>query len=207
MRFQGWYYKEGLPATMGLEGKQIWPVLVTLAHDVIKPVDYWAAAYRDPFDPAGFRAWLRGIFSPPRRYDIGEGYGFSQLWPWAGLLTFRYLKLYAHDVGPLYQDPALSTLEGAREFDHVKNVLAAVIRTEFLEQDFVAALSSLGLQPSAEQRQQILAFERAPTNTSHHAPTAQYYDDETSALVANRERLIIEKYNYRPPTCPKAAPR
>ena len=29
--------------------------------------------------------------------------------------------------------------------------------------------------------------------------TADYYDDETKELVANREKLIINKYNYKFP--------
>jgi hypothetical protein len=37
------------------------------------------------------------------------------------------------------------------------------------------------------------------TNVSERRPARYYYDDETMALVAGRERYLIEKYGYHPP--------
>ena len=46
----------------------------------------------------------------------------------------------------------------------------------------------------------ITYIDKKKTNVSLRSlTTADYYDDETKELVANREKLIINKYNYKFP--------
>ena len=46
-------------------------------------------------DDAGlFRKWLKLLLSAENRFDIGEGYGYSPLSRHAGLLTYRYFRLF-----------------------------------------------------------------------------------------------------------------
>lgn len=69
---------------------------------------------------------------PERRFDFGEGYGYSPLRSFTGILTFRYFRLYARNLlWPWF--PGILNLEELRRYDSENNVLDYVIRTESFE--------------------------------------------------------------------------
>ena len=60
------------------------------------------------------------------------------------------------------------------------------------------ALENAGYAISPNQRE--IVFSRKKTNTSVHAQnTAEYYDIETNQIIIERERFIIDKFNYQSP--------
>ena len=193
------YLREQLPAEMGLGGFPVGTMLRQLAADVVKPVDRWRAAYRDSKDPAAFRSWLRLMMDPARRFDIAEGYGFSPVSAWAGVLTYRYLKLFTNLDDALYHDRRLGTFEGARRAWAESRTVGHVIRNEHLVEDLLEALTLAGYELNAEQRNALLASRDVRTNRSERLGTAHYYDAESVALVAGREALIIAEHGYTPP--------
>ena len=170
-----------------------------LCHDLVKPVGRWRDVYRDPEDATAFRQWLRLIMDPGRRYDVGEGFGFSPVSSRFGLLTYRYLKLFT-DLGPLlYVDSGLRNLDGLRDVWNARHQVDFVIRNENLETDLLDALAAAGCQVSDSNRAALLEARTRKTNTSRRRETNYYYDQETSALVAEREALVVGNHGYVPP--------
>jgi hypothetical protein len=68
-------------------------------------------------------------------------------------------------------------------------------RVESLRSDLLAFLDRLGIGGDPSLRAYI--EEAAPRNASRHASIRDYYSEELAALVAHRERTVIERFGYR----------
>ena len=68
---------------------------------------------------------------------------------------------------------------------------------ETLREDFLAFLIKLGTEPGREERSALLASPKL--NTTAHGDVGAYYDSELSALVAAKDRLVLEHHHYDPP--------
>lgn len=67
-------------------------------------------------------------------------------------------------------------------------------RFERLETDFLAIMQDLGVAEAEDMR---TSFGDAPRiNASRHSHYSRYYDDELRQLIAQRERELIERYDY-----------
>ena len=165
--------------------------------ELLKPVSVWLETYSDSEDVYSFRKWLKMIYSPARKHDIGEDYGLSSVSCFAGLLTYRYLRLYSRDISYLYSNKRFGNFNELREYELENNVLDFTIHTESLEEGFIQILRRAGYELSDEMLRYI--YSRKKINVSDHEVTALYYDKETTDLVSEKERLIVEKYGYAPP--------
>lgn len=185
--------------------REIWPhvknlprhptgALKNLRGELTKPIQQWADLYSDARDPQKFRQWLHLLFNPQRQYDLREGYAHSAIAPFAGLMTYRYLRLHCLDITPLYQ-PHIQTWSHLYDFDQAQNMLTAVIRMEHLSEDFITILAQVGYPLTPIQAAEVRSSHKS--NPSKHRHFRDYYDEAAIALVADREQLIIEKYNYR----------
>jgi hypothetical protein len=70
----------------------------------------------------------------------------------------------------------------------------AIIRMERLREELREALSSLGHLPNACADRFL--NESPPLNVSRHEAPAHYFDDRLAALVAHRDRTVIDRYGY-----------
>ena len=192
------YYHRMLPKAMGKNWLTPGELVVSVYHDTVKPIGRWQEAYRNAMEPDCFRAWLRLLLDSRRRFDIGEGYGFSPLSRRAGLLTYRYLRLFT--LGErIFKDGRLRSHEGIAAFDRASNITRGMVRTEALEEDFVRVLRLAGYVLSEQQLQVIRNREAGKTNVSERKLAGFYFDEDTLALVAERDRYLIEKYGYEAP--------
>jgi len=157
-----------------------------------KPVAEWRETYKDHRDPECFNRWLKMIFDPRRKKDLGEGYARNPISRYAGLMTYRYIKIYTRGSNA-------TSLEALKKFDSENNFLKFTIRVESIDADLLQALKNAGYELSEGQIQVIQQGADYRTNPSDHLPSGFYYDQETAGLVAEHERLIIEKYCYDPP--------
>ena len=164
-----------------------------------KNAEDWKWCYEDVQDPARFRFWLELLLSGERALDIGEGYGFSPISDKFGLLTYRYFKLFTDSRSELYTNPALATKRGLELLQTNKSLVHFVIKTERLEADLLDALSKSGILISNDQRDTILKGSKAKLNKSRRNSTAFYYDQKALALVGEKEKFIIQQYNYLQP--------
>ena len=192
------YYRRMLPKAMGKNRLTPVEFLVSLYHDAIKPVQRWEQTYRVSSEPVLFRAWLKLLMDAGRRYDVGEGYGFSPLSMHAGLFTYRYFRLFTTG-NRIFNDRHLLDQRGIEEFDRDFNILGGVIRTESLEEDFIRVLCDAGYVLSDDQLQEIREQADNKTNVSQRKSAKYYYDDDTIALVGKRDQYLIRKYGYEPP--------
>jgi hypothetical protein len=197
-RIDFYYYYHLLPKSMGKNWLTPHELVTSIYHDVIKPVTKWESAYTDSSDPKLFQEWLKLLLDSRRRFDVGEGYGFSPVSRHAGLLTYRYLRLFTTGDG-IYRDVRLQNLKGLSAFDREFNITRGMIRTESLEEDFIKILEEAGYSFSEEQLDEIRDPPEGRTNISQRKPALFYHDDETIELIAERDKYLIEKYQYQAP--------
>jgi hypothetical protein len=67
-------------------------------------------------------------------------------------------------------------------------------RMESLRTDLLAFLDAVGITPTDAMREFVL--KAAPVNTSRHEKYQRYYDAALHRLVAERDREVIERFNY-----------
>ena len=195
------YYHRLLPKDLGKNWLTPGELIRSCYHDAVKPLNRWQKVYKNANDPALFRAWLKLLLARERRFDIGEGFGFSPLSMHAGFLTYRYFRLFAGTMfnTRIFSDRRLASLDGIAEYDHEFNFARGMVRTETLEEDFIRVLREAGISLSDEQITSIRNKEGGKTNVSKRRPVGYYYDEETVALVEKRDRYLIEKYGYKAP--------
>lgn len=193
------YMVRELPAEMGRR----WPHPVHSArqlwHDAAKPAAAWRELYQDPEDVGAFRQWLRMMMDPARRFDVGEGFGFSPISLSFGLLTYRYMKLFTR-LGPeLYRTKELATLGGLTKVWRRKALASFIIRNECLEDDLLNALVQAGCTITDRQREALLDGKNAKINASKRMKTSNYFDEASAQLVLEREAFIVNQYGYSAP--------
>jgi len=162
-----------------------------------KPLNLWRESYKDNQNPECFRKWLKLIYNPSRKKDFNEGYSESSISGFAGLMTYRYCGFFLKDFFQTKNFKNIKNFEELKNFDKNNNILDFVIRVESLENDFIQMLEKSGYNIDEKTKDQIRGAGK--TNVSKHRKTSHYYDEETTRLVAEKERFIIEKYNYKPP--------
>ena len=191
------YYRHALPSEMGHSPglARIWR---QWQNDRRKDRAGWQDTYADADDPERFRRWLTRVLDPSYSLDLREGYGFSWVPRVAGLMTYRYLKLFTSVGERLYTAAPPEPIQLPALFDEL-GFIDGFVRMEQLEPELVAAIEAAGVELSAQDRQAILDSGREKTNTSSRRPAAYYYDAATSELVAQREAAIIERHGYAPP--------
>lgn len=159
----------------------------------------WRATYEDVNDPENFRAWMRLVHSPKTCHAVGDGYPKFGATGDCGLMTFRYLKLFCTKAGHSARLSALRTYEDVAAYEAKFGFIDHFIRNDLLEEDLFAGLDDLGI-PIPEE---TIAWMRSKprTNTSSRSRSlAYYYDAETERLVLEREKLIVKKFAYMPPS-------
>lgn len=196
------YCYDELPHEMGKHYLTTREWATQLAADWKKPVSAWRATYCDPDDPIAFRTWLKMLLDENRKFDIGEGFGFSPISRSFGLLTYRYMKLFTNLGKVLYSDEQLSTLSGLTRNWKQYAFVDHIIRNEQLENDLLDGLRRAGVTPSREQENLLISARNNKINKSERRETSHYYDKETIELVSRRETLIIERHSYSAPQLP-----
>ena len=154
----------------------------------------WQELYGDVQNVEAFRTWLQYLHQWPRRWDSGEHFARHACCRSVGLMTYRYLDFFCRG-----SFSTISDLEALKLFNKEHNYIGYMIRTEQLEQDFLAMLAALQVPVSDEQRLLILGGGRSNASRGKRTAWQEYYDQTSIELVAQRDQLIIERYGYAPP--------
>ena len=176
---------------------QIKDILDYFFNEFKKPVFSWRDSYKDYKSPEGFRKWLQLIYDPERIRDIYEGYSLSSISRFAGLMTYRYCGFFHRNFFNNNNFKNINDIKELKKYDKNNNILDYIIRVESLEEDFIKMLEKVGYH--IDEKTKDLIRNSGKTNVSTHLKTSHYYDEETIKLIAEKEKLIIEKYNYKPP--------
>jgi hypothetical protein len=159
----------------------------------------WRRTFRDVNDAGAFREWLYMLNDETYWGDVGEGY-----WRWksnrfAGLLTYRYMKLFACKKGELDQLWAVSTPGQLAEHERTHGFIDHFIRNEHLESDLLAALELMKIHVPPDVATELKSRPRTNTSSKKHGPR-YYYDADTEKLVGDREKMIIDRFGYVAPS-------
>ena len=158
----------------------------------------WMDTYRDVNDANAFRAWLRMMHDPNHIDGIGIDYSDCSVSRFVGLMTFRYLKLFCTKLEAQNKLERLSTFEQIKYYENKNCFIDYFIRNEGLEADLLFALEKFGTLISSDIKSKVMSQAKTNTSSREHGP-GYYYDIESANLVAQRDRLIIEKFKYVSP--------
>ena len=155
------------------------------------PSGNWRQVYSNPDNVDNFRQWLRMVLED-EEYSIGEGYKESAIFSEAGLLTYRYLKLFTYHGAEVNKDRFYGSLE---EYDREQNFMGLIVKNESIHDDLMENADLLGVKP--EFLQMVLEGFTKKTNTSKRNKDYRlYYDKESEILVREKDKLIIDKFGY-----------
>jgi len=155
-----------------------------------RSTQYWKSLYADVNDVQAFRAWLRAIIAEPG-HSLGEGYKVKPLSKVAGLMTYRFMKLYTYrDELAQVDSPSGLALAFAKD-----GFVEVMLRNEYLHDDLKTHAVTLGT--TLEHMTEVLSQFTSRTNASHrNRDFRAYYDDETKALVARADAYLIDTFGY-----------
>jgi hypothetical protein len=169
------------------------PDVGPLLHELSKPAPEWRAVYADPHSPDQFREWLARVHDPDRTLEFEPSYAASRFRHIAGFATYRYCRLYADDFDAVMASPTSGQMARALEGSFLPD---AMIRTEYVGNDLLAAVRKAGYDVDDALEQEVLNRAAKPVNQSDHLPYTAYYDDDSVELVAERDALVISRHGY-----------
>jgi hypothetical protein len=151
--------------------------------------------YADPDNAEHFRMWLKLVLDKgPHRALIEDGYAESPLSSVGGLMTFRYFLLFAD--GGVDVPPTITSQTKLKAHEKKALFVEHIIRNERLADDLITAIKASGEALTDEQEGEIRNAPRTNTSARKYGKD-HYYDDETVALVGEREKFIIDKFSYK----------
>ena len=117
-----------------------------------------------------------------------------------GMRLHRFVGLYTARAVYIYSDRSawdtrakkISNFSDLADFYRAHSVLDRTIRTESIAEDLADIMADLGRPEITE----ILLNQHGRTNASKRTNFERYYDAETIALVADRDRLLIDSFGY-----------
>lgn len=158
--------------------------------------------YFDPATPETFRRWLRAMHDPAfAARHLQERYPQSGLAPLMGFYTYRFLRvttpfprLFLHRWRIRGPEAALPFLRRRKAYD-------LVLRSETLTEDLASFVAEHAgrcrFHPDAARLVREADAQRVHSSARPIAGYRDYYDDQTTELVARRDRLFLDEFGYR----------
>ena len=155
----------------------------------------WLRLYKDASDPSAFREWLHMMHDPSYRYDFEppsdagnpEVWGGSSISDHAGLLTFRYMRIFCCRSGERATDIHVSCYRDLAEHERKTCFIDYFVRNERLEADLINNLRLSGITVTKKDEARLYVSPRTNAS-SHQIDIRTYYDEATARLVGERER-------------------
>ena len=164
----------------------------TFGHDT----SFWRRVYADASDAGAFREWLYAIHVPRIQNMVFEDPRPMPLHRAVGLYTARIIYLYSDPAAWEAEAHAISDQSGLAAFYRANSVLDRTIRTESIAADLGTVMADVGRPEITE----TMLEQHSKSNASKRADFKHYYDRDAIALVANRDRLVIDTFGYIVPT-------
>lgn len=158
-----------------------------------KDAAHWQSLYASSDDPGLFREWLRNMFSAHGKLLQPGEYPFLRMNRVAGLMTFRFLRLFVDNQAWQQERANINSLPELEDLYQRHGIVDEFIRTESVERDVARLLTGLGVNVDE------VDLKVAKTNTSKRRDISYYYDSEAIELVRNQEQFIIDRFGYEPP--------
>ena len=175
-----------------------WPKLpqLMLRQAILHDTSFWRRIYADAADISAFREWLYAIHTPQIQNMVFEDTRPMPLHGFAGLYSARVVYLYSDIAAWDTMARKISSQSSLDTFYRTHSVLDRTIKTESLVIDLAAIIADVGrLDITASILEQ-----HGKTNASKRASVERYYDKDTIALVADRDRLVVDLFGYTGPS-------
>ncbi|WP_237096002.1 hypothetical protein [Nereida sp. MMG025] len=169
-------------------------LLGLLKSEMSRDREYWQDLYSDENNAENFRTWLKGLLGE-NQSPLSQ-YAYCQL-PVAktvGFYSFRAARIAIEKPTWEKKIVGIRTPGAFAEFWEAYSLVRKYVRTENLDDDLTEVLRAVGHDVTVDD----LRAEK--TNTSKHKSFISYYDEETIALVAQRDKHLIAKFGYKEPT-------
>lgn len=164
---------------------------------LIKDPKVWRDCYSDVNNPDCFRTWLSVIHGEKYLIELPEFFAFSEISKFVGFYTYRYLRLFCKD-SYLISNNVVRTYQQILDYEQNYNYINYFIKTERLNNDLIEALKLCEIDLNSSLKNKILGTSK--TNQSSKKINLndydKYYDSSSRELVDNRDKLIINKFNY-----------
>ena len=161
-----------------------------------KPLQQWRLLFNDVDNYENFRKFLKMIYNKKRIYDLGDGYAFSPMNNFAGLMTYYYVNLHSSKRLLIFKKNFVDNYEQLRDFDKKYNLLDFTIKTNNLEEDFFKFFKINNYKIDLTKKDEVRNLVKT-AKSSKQKDLDYYYDKETVELISLKEKFIIEKYNYK----------
>lgn len=160
---------------------------------IFQDTKIWKQVFSDVNNVENFRRWLHLILLDDK-IGVGEQYKESVISKQVGFLTFRYIKLFTYNGRHVVK--SLKTFEDLLHHDNTQNFMNVVVKNENIHEELIQQADTLFLDKQ-KLNEVIEKYKQKRTNSSERSSTYQpYYDEKSRKLVADKERFIINKYNY-----------
>ncbi len=160
-----------------------------------KPLQQWRMLFSDSDNYDNFRKFLKLIYSNKRVFDLGDGYAFSPMHKFSGIMTYYYVWLHSSKRNLIYSG-TVDNYEKLKDFDKHFNILDYVIKNENLENDFFDFLEKVKVKIDKNKKDDMKKLDKS-SKTLKKNSLDYYYDKESIELVREKEKLIIDKYQYK----------
>jgi hypothetical protein len=148
--------------------------------------------YGDENNVEAFQEWLAAVaLHPGLRNLIDRGYKVSRIGKLAGPMTYQFVIRFLRDGENI--ERSIDTLDALRAFIEERAITTQFVRAEYAGEDLLRVLDALGIETTAEQREQAAQFKRRGAEAKL---VRQFYDDASMRLVAEREQLMGELFGY-----------
>jgi hypothetical protein len=188
--------------TYGVQGKgRLWQDLTHsserngfLSESELTP---WRGVYDDIENVESFRRWLKMIQNPDNSSLLGEDYSRTIAPYFCGLMTYRHLYLCCQNTKNLLIPSNIYDFNALQQFYNENYYINFIVHQERLNDELQAAIENI--RPLTPSEKSLIHYAKKTNTSRREYSLAEYYDDETCNLVANRERIIVEKFGYMPP--------
>lgn len=168
-----------------------------LFHELLKNVTAWRNVYDESDNVKSFRKWLKLIHDPSNSYFMGEGYGDTAITGFCGFMTYRYLYLCCQNVSELRNSGLISNHSDLVQYEKNNCYIDFFIRQESLEDDLYEAAERV--RPLLQVEKDLIYGVKKINASKRSLLISDYYDNESIKLIYNRDKLLIDKFDYSPP--------
>lgn len=148
--------------------------------------------------PENFRAWLAKILDPGSATLLSGPYSRGPLPAYAGFYTYRFCNMFCHGTERLV-GRSLRDLDALQSWEEEMCYVASFIQTRNLVPELIQALAACGAVDDATAALDRVGGTRHNVSVGSEKRIREFYTPELVSAVAERDRLIIEKFGYEEP--------
>jgi len=169
----------------------------SLFHELSKDITLWREVYDRSDNVESFRKWLKLVHNSNNSHIMSGRYRFTAITDLCGFMTLRYLRLCCRNVRELDNPRLISNYTDLVQFDKNNCFVGFFIRQESLEDDLCEAVEKG--RPLTQEEKELIYGAKKINISKRSFLISDYYDEESIELIRNRDRLLIDKFDYSPP--------